>query len=80
MPTARNRIDPPEHALEVGAGERPLERAARSGPLAWPTSRSRPATRRCAPKNLPRERVREIRDEIDHHLHELVAQLEEQDT
>jgi protein-tyrosine-phosphatase len=28
------------------------------------------------PKNLPVERVREIRDDIDRHVHELLAQLD----
>jgi arsenate reductase len=32
------------------------------------------------PKNLPLERVREIRDDIDRHVHELLAQLNEQNT
>ena len=31
------------------------------------------------PKNLPLERVREIRDDIDRHVHELLAQLDQQD-
>jgi arsenate reductase len=31
------------------------------------------------PKNLPLERVREIRDDIDRQVHELLTQLEEQD-
>ena len=31
------------------------------------------------PKNLPLERVREIRDDIDRHVRELLTQLDEQD-
>lgn len=31
------------------------------------------------PKNLPLERVREIGDDIDRHVHELLAQLDPQD-
>lgn len=31
------------------------------------------------PKKLPLERVREIRDDIDRHVHELLAQLDKQD-
>jgi arsenate reductase (thioredoxin) len=31
------------------------------------------------PKNLPLERVREIRDDIDRHVHELLAELDQQD-
>lgn len=30
------------------------------------------------PKNLPLERVREIRDDIDRHVHELLAELDRQ--
>jgi arsenate reductase len=30
------------------------------------------------PKDLPLERVREIRDDIDHHVHQLLAELDEQ--
>jgi protein-tyrosine-phosphatase len=41
-----------------------------------------PGTRRISwvfddPKDLPLERVREIRDDIDHHVHELLAELDE---
>jgi arsenate reductase len=32
------------------------------------------------PKNLPLERVREIRNDIDRHVRELLVQLDEQDT
>jgi protein-tyrosine-phosphatase len=31
------------------------------------------------PKNLPLGRVREIRDDIDRHVHELLAELDQQD-
>jgi hypothetical protein len=30
------------------------------------------------PRNLPLERVRDIRDDIAHHVHELLAELDEQ--
>jgi arsenate reductase (thioredoxin) len=31
------------------------------------------------PKDLPLETVREIRDDIDRHVHELLAELDQQD-